>query len=204
MVYDYHTMTYVRPQTHRGRNLLKLRLAVSLPKRQLVTLQDALDDLPAALEPDEEADAYRHAARTVYQRTIRRGANALTHHRAWNHKDDIVEFLRNVAPGECPVGHGSRGRNTSYFSQAYARLHPKGLARTITKNFHNPGSGRFTHFAAPRALTVREALRIQGFPDSFQFSEETTASTAERLVGNAFPRPLARALAKHIRRLIAK
>jgi len=110
--------------------------------------------------------------------------------------------LALVAPGQCPHGLGSRGRNTSYFSQAYGRLHRNGLARTITKNFHNPGSGRFTHYAAPRTLTIREALRVQGFPDTFRFTDDTTASAAERLVGNAFPRPLARALARHIRRLL--
>src|SRR6266566_618768 len=203
VVYDYYTLRYVVPRTPRGRHLLKLRPTVPLPKRPLVTLQAALGDLRAVLEPDEEATAYDRPARTAYQRSVRRGAGSVTHHRAWNHKDDIVEFLRGVAPGECPGGHGGRGRNTNYFSQAYARLHGNGLARTITKNFHNPGSGRFTHYAAPRTLTIREALRVQGFPDAFRFSDDISATTAERLVGNAFPRPLARAIAQHIRRRLA-
>ncbi len=203
VVYDYYSLGYVFPRTARGRNALDLRPGMRLPKRPLVTLRAALGDLPASLEPDEEATAYDRPAHTAYQRRLRRGAGSLTHHRAWNHRDDIVEFLRLVSPGECPAGHGGRGRNTSYFSQAYARLHANGLARTITKNFHNPGSGRFTHYAAPRTLTIREALRIQGFPDTFRFTDATSASAAERLVGNAFPRPLARALARHVRRLLA-
>jgi DNA (cytosine-5)-methyltransferase 1 len=203
VVYDYYSLGYVVPRTARGRNALDLRPGTRLPKRPLVTLRAALGDLPASLEPDEEATAYAQPPRTAYQRRARRGATDLTHHRAWNHRDEIVEFLGLVSPGECPGGLGGRGRNTRYFSQAYARLHENGLARTITKNFHNPGSGRFTHYASPRALTIREALRIQGFPDTFCFTDDTTASAAERLVGNAFPRPLARALARHIRRLLA-
>jgi len=146
---------------------------------------------------------YFGPATTRYQKALRCGARELTHHRAWNHNDNMVEFMSYIAPGECHPGHGGRARNTDYYSQAYARLHPNGLARTITKNFHNPGSGRFTHYACPRTLTVREALRIQGFPDTFSFPEQTTRTEAERLVGNAFPRPLARAIAKHIRRLLA-
>ncbi len=202
-VYDYYTLDYTFPRTAAGKYALDLRPGVRLPRRPLVTLGAALDDLPAALEPDEEATDYAGPPRTAFQRRARRGSRSLTHHRAWNHRDDIVGFLALVAPGQCPHGLGSRGRNTSYFSQAYARLHRNGLARTITKNFHNPGSGRFTHYAAPRTLTIREALRVQGFPDTFQFTDDTTASAVERLVGNAFPRPLARALARHIRHLLA-
>jgi len=204
VVYDYAARGYVTPRTPRGRRLLQLRMEPNLPKRPLVTLQDALDDLPP-VEPDEEGEAYQSAARSPYQEMLRRGRPNLTHHRGWDHNDDVVAFLDTVAAGECPGrSHGGRSRNDRYYSQAYARLHAKGLARTITKNFHNPGSGRFTHYAAPRTLTVREALRLQGFPDSFRFGDETTASTAERLVGNAFPRPLARALGLHIRKLLAR
>ncbi|MGO9082034.1 MAG: DNA cytosine methyltransferase, partial [Streptosporangiaceae bacterium] len=46
-------------------------------------------------------------------------------------------------------------------------------------------------------LTVRMVARIQGFPDSWQFSGRRTA--AYRQVGNAFPPPAARALGESIR-----
>ena len=90
-----------------------------------------------------------------------------------------------------------------YFSQAYARLHQTGLARAVTTNFHNPGSGRFTHYGAPRALTLREALRLQSFPDAF-ILPEMHMSDAERLVGNAFPLRLAEVLGRHISRLLGR
>ena len=69
--------------------------------------------------------------------------------------------------------------------QAYTRLHRRGLARTITTNFHNPGSGRFLHYQQHRTLTVREAARLQGFGDDFVFIGRP--GRQERLVGNAFP-----------------
>lgn len=203
-VFDYRTGKYVASGGPTGRRLLKLRPAVRLPRtRRLVTLRRALGDLPADVPLGQEVREYARLATTAYQRRMRAGApDQLANHRAWNHEPEMVKLLSKVRAGDCPRGQGGRGRNTTYFSQAYARLHPGGLARTITTNFHNPGSGRFTHYAAPRTLTLREALRVQGFPDTFRF-EGLHSSDAERLVGNAFPRPLARALARHIRRLLA-
>jgi len=201
-VFDYRTGDYVYPLTLKGRKALRLRPCVNLPKlRPLVTLHRALSDLPMHLPRGQEVRDYARPASTAYQRRMRRQAEFLTHHRAWDHCRAIVQLLSGVKPGDCPARYGSRSRNTTYFSQAYSRLHSRGLARTITTNFHNPGSGRFTHYAAPRTLTVREALRLQGFPDAFRL-DGVRMSEAERLVGNAFPRPLARVLARHIMRLL--
>jgi DNA (cytosine-5)-methyltransferase 1 len=47
-------------------------------------------------------------------------------------------------------------------------------------------------------LTVRMVARIQGFPDSWQFAGRKTA--AYRQVGNAFPPPVAEAVATAIQR----
>jgi DNA (cytosine-5)-methyltransferase 1 len=46
-------------------------------------------------------------------------------------------------------------------------------------------------------LTVRMVARLQGFPDTWEFSGRKTA--AYRQVGNAFPPPVARALGQAIR-----
>ncbi len=46
-------------------------------------------------------------------------------------------------------------------------------------------------------LTVRMVARLQGFPDTWEFSGRKTA--AYRQVGNAFPPPVARALGEAIR-----
>jgi DNA (cytosine-5)-methyltransferase 1 len=132
----------------------------------------------------------------------RSGATRVRNHVIWKHTAETAGYLSGVRPGDCPKSLGARGRNETYFSQAYGRLHRSGLARTITTNFHNPGSGRFTHYLSPRTITVREALRLQGFRDNFDFPDDLWRSSAERLVGNAFPCPLARALASHIRGLL--
>lgn len=51
-------------------------------------------------------------------------------------------------------------------------------------------------------LTVRMVARLQGFPDEWQFAGRKTA--AYRQVGNAFPPPVARAVAASLRSAIAK
>ena len=165
----------------------------------MVTLKNALGDLPTLVSADTSTYDYVHAPRTNYQKIMRnRGNKKVTNHCAWNHSERIIKRLLSVKPGDCPREYGNRSRNTTYYSQAYSRLHGDGLARTITTNFHNPGSGRFTHYAAPLTLTIREALRLQGFPDIFQFEQDFFVSHAERFVGNAFPRLLGRVIGKHI------
>jgi DNA (cytosine-5)-methyltransferase 1 len=76
-----------------------------------------------------------------------------------------------------------------HYSQSYGRLHRNGLARTITTAFPNAGSGRFWHPTENRALTLREAARLQGFPDSFHFVPPF--SRAAFLVGNALDKTIA-------------
>lgn len=217
-VFDYQSGGYVSPAQQDGRNLLKLRPIkpkvgprLVLPSLPLVTLGEALGDLPPeppaaprrrtpALAADDAVD-YAAPPATPYQTRARGDCARALNHRAWRHDPDLVERLRATSPGDCPEAHGGRARNATYYSQAYARLHQDGLARTITTNFHNPGGGRFTHFDAPRSLTIREALRIQGFPDAFRF-DALHASDAERLVGNAFPRLLAEVIGRYVARLL--
>lgn len=115
-------------------------------------------------------------------------------HEPWDHGRNLVDRLRQVKEGCRPPMEATNGRR--YYSQAYARLHRDGLARTITTNFHNPGSGRFLHYRLHRTLTVREAARLQGFRDDFVFIGHQ--GWQERLVGNAFPPLWAESISSHI------
>jgi DNA (cytosine-5)-methyltransferase 1 len=108
---------------------------------------------------------------------------AAMNHVAWAHSAKMVERMSVVAEG------GQHGDKQRYFSQAYGRLHRRGLARTITTNFPNPGSGRFWHPTEERTLTLREAARIQGFDDSYLFDGYPSHDAV--LVGNALDSALA-------------
>ena len=96
--------------------------------------------------------------------------------------------VRQIRAGAA-AGTGSR-------STYYGRLHPERPAYTISTYFNRPGNGCFIHPEADRLITVREAARLQGFPDSFRFSGRGRSRFIQ--VGNAVP-PL---LAYHLARVL--
>ena len=208
--FDYCSGRFLLPSSEAGRRAFQLRQSGALPKRNVVTLAAALGDLETEVPTHhgaltsrtlDEGVEYSRLPSTWFQHRMRRDSTRLVHHVAWRHRPRLIKKLARIAPGDCPPSPGGRSRNARYFSQAYARLHQTGLARTVTTNFHNPGSGRFTHYGVPRALTLREALRLQSFPDTF-ILPEMHMSEAERLVGNAFPLRLAEVLGRHISRIL--
>lgn len=94
-------------------------------------------------------------------------------------------YLRTVN-GKIDLRHAFNGK--------FRRLDAHGLSPTVDTVF---GAARnFLHPIEHRGLTVREAARIQGFPDSFVFSGPRAHQY--RFVGNAVPPPVAMGLAKHI------
>ena len=70
------------------------------------------------------------------------------------------------------------------------------ISVTITTRFDTPSSGKFTHPFLNRAITVREAARIQSFPDTFRFVGNKGSQMKQ--VGNAVPPLLAAAIAEVI------
>lgn len=80
----------------------------------------------------------------------------------------------------------------------YGRLEWTGVCPTITGGFDNFSRGRFGHPEENRALTAREASRLQGFPDDFIFSGNRGEVRSQ--IGNAVPPPLAKAIGIEILR----
>jgi DNA (cytosine-5)-methyltransferase 1 len=157
--------------------------------QDLVTVWDAIGDLPPLTERTVPV-----AAPSEFALALGARSDDPHNHEAWRHAPATVERLQGIPEGGCLE------TERRYYSQAYTRLHRRGLSRTITTNFHNAGCGRFTHPVEPRTLTVREAARLQGIPDDFCFPGH--ASLQERQVGNAFPPPLAEAIARHLAKLL--
>lgn len=71
----------------------------------------------------------------------------------------------------------------------YGRLQWKGQCPTITGGFDSFTRGRFGHPEQHRALTPREAARLQGFPDHFFFTGNR--HEVRHQIGNVVPPPLA-------------
>ena len=71
----------------------------------------------------------------------------------------------------------------------YGRLDWFSQARTITGGFDSFTRGEYAHPFRHRSITPREAARIQGFPDWFEFLGNR--ASIRRQIGNAVPPPLA-------------
>lgn len=78
----------------------------------------------------------------------------------------------------------------------YGRLDWFSQARTLTGGFDSFTRGEYAHPFLHRSITAREAARLQGFPDSFEFIGNR--ASVRRQLGNAVPPPLARAVARAI------
>jgi DNA (cytosine-5)-methyltransferase 1 len=170
--------------------------------QRFISVSDAIGDLPA-LKAGQSVDgeAYPGPAESTYQTERRKGAIAIFNHVSRSHSKVFLKKIGPIRPGKgnSDLPDGERFSD-NYYSQAYARLHRKGIGFTITANFRNPGSGRFTHYRDKRSITVREAARLQSFNDRFIFHGYETDQ--ERHVGNAVPPLLAEALGRHFGALV--
>ena len=175
-----------------GRSMAKNSTSCSgIAKRRLkpvVTVMDAIGDLP-------KVDAGRTAtgcgrATTPYQRMMRRGnAAELGLHSATAHSERMLEIIRHSGPNRSSI---PKGMVTTGFSTSYSRLDPDEPSVTITSNFGFAGSNKCIHPYQDRALTPREAARLQGFDDGYKFIGNRTKILKQ--IGNAVPPILGRVI----------
>lgn len=95
-------------------------------------------------------------------------------------------------------------RGDGWGRDSYARMAWDRPAPTITGGCVNPGKGRFLHPIEHRAVTVREALLLQGFPPDYRLSLRRGKYAAADLAGNAIPPAFVKAQAQAIRRMRAR
>ena len=86
------------------------------------------------------------------------------------------------------------------FKNIYGRMAWRKPAPTITGGCISPSKGRFLHPEEDRAITLREAAMLQGFPQSYEFDMSNGRNAAAQLIGNAFPPKFAEHHARQIYR----
>lgn len=175
----------------------QLEIALPSPKNIKVSVKDAIYDLPF-IESGEgvEERNYDKSPNSSYQRMLRNGAVKLYNHVATKHSKSALERLRMIPKGKGKEVLPKELLTKSIYSGTWCRLLEDGIAPTITTRFDTPSSGRFTHPILDRCLTIREAARIQSFPDTFRFYGSRTCQMKQ--VGNAVPPLLAKAIAEVI------
>ncbi len=88
------------------------------------------------------------------------------------------------------------------FNDVYGRLSWDKVSVTITRSCHNPSKGRYLHPTCNRALTLYEAMLLQGFPRDYKLPTKGGIEKTASLIGEAFPPPFAKAQALHLRGLL--
>jgi len=99
-----------------------------------------------------------------------------------------------------PCHKAASGRT---FPGVYGRMEWDKPAPTMTTQCFGFGNGRFGHPEQNRAITLREAAILQSFPKSYAFIEkdsEVNFKALGRLIGNAVPVNLGRAIAISLKR----
>lgn len=172
---------------------------VAMPKTSKIktTIWDAISDLNYLNSGEgTEISEYRCTPESDYQELLRKGSTALFNHIATNHAKVALERMAMIPPkgGKeyLPAEHITK----SIYSGTWERMDADDISVTITTRFDTPASGKFMHPYLNRAITVREAARIQSFPDTFRFYGIKTSQMKQ--VGNAVPPLLAQAIAKSI------
>ena len=87
------------------------------------------------------------------------------------------------------------------YASVYGRMRWDRPSPTITTQFHGFGNGRFGHPEQDRALSLREGAMLQTFPRGYAFVPPYAAvcfKSIGRMIGNAVPVELARAIARAI------
>lgn len=163
-------------------------------KSQHVTVWDAIGDLPS-LALDEKKSHYEFPPLNDFQKIMRNGASMdLKNHFAKPLKPLQEERIRALLPGQGLKDLPEHLQVKGGYSGAYGRLTKDMIAPTITRWVFHPGSGRWGHPIDYRLITIREAARLQSFPDWYEFTGTYTDQAGQ--LGNAVPPLLIKAIIK--------
>lgn len=165
-----------------------------LPTAKCVSVADAISDLHflASGEGAFEQD-YRLPENSEYQREMRQNSHKLFNHQATNHNQTALSKLKMIPPEGDKSSLPPELHGRQQFGTTWARLKWKEVSPTIDTRFDTPSNGCNSHPELHRAITPREAARLQSFPDDFVFYGIKTEICKQ--IGNAVPPKLAFALA---------
>lgn len=190
------------------------QMLVKLPAPEVsaafTTVREAIGDLPPLMcgERGEDAKEYISEPFCDYQRRLRIGSPGVYNHEAPRLSKINLERLKHIKPGgnwtDIPddlLPKGMKRANRGDHTKRYGRVTADGLASTILTKC-DPHWGAYFHYEQERSFTVREAARIQSFPDHYIFIGTMAEQFAQ--VGNAVPPLLAEAVGLTIKSILVE
>jgi DNA (cytosine-5)-methyltransferase 1 len=173
-----------------------------------VTVWNAIGDLPeveGGWRPEGGAFGWKEYGRPVteFQRRMRQGVEIEDAAKVFDHitrpvrEDDKLAFqLMDAKTRYSDLPAEMKRYRDDIFDDKYKRLDENDVSRTITAHIAKDGYW-YIHPRQNRTLTVREAARLQTFPDRFRFAGPPSA--AFRQIGNAVPPALAERIGQAVR-----
>lgn len=177
-------------------------------------LKDLFSDLPKIKSGQGEWNVSKYAKKTnAYLETtgIRNGIDFTTQHIARFNNENDLEIYRMAV--ELWLSKNKRlnykdlperlikHKNRETFQNRFQVVNHEGVSHTVVAHIAMDGH-YYIHpdIAQNRSITVREAARIQSFPDDYFFESNRTA--AFKQIGNAVPVLMAEGIAKKIKEMI--
>lgn len=176
-------------------------------------VSDLLKDLKP-LKPGEQINVTKYYAEPSYyleQFKLRNGIDFVTQHITRPHNNRDLEIYKIAIEKWLQKGERLKypdlpkrlktHKNEKSFIDRFKVVDPNGYSHTMVAHISKDGH----HYIYPdtkqvRSLSVREAARIQSFPDNYFF--EGGRGAAFRQIGNAVPPLMAFEIAKQIKQLL--
>ncbi|MCD8388148.1 MAG: DNA cytosine methyltransferase [Bacteroidales bacterium] len=174
--------------------------------KKFVDVKEAIGDLPP-VAPGEDAstDSFNYVCNNDFLKAIgKKGVHPLRDHICRKHNEKDRERFREMIAHEWSFRDLRNNRpdleheHARVFDNSYVVQWWNLPSKTILAHIHKDGF-QFIHpdFKQARSFTVREAARIQSFPDDFVF--KGSRGDKFKQIGNAVPCLFAEALAKAIK-----
>ncbi len=172
------------------------------------TIKDAIGDLPPIQNGEDPGKIpYLDKPATPYQALLRGNATTIVNHAAPKLGQVNINRLAHIPPGgswrDIPfemLPSGMKKAKRSDHTKRYGRMTWEGLSCTVLTKC-DVHWGAYIHPEQDRAISVREAARLQAFPDSFEFAGSKTEQYVQ--VGNAVPPLLGKAIGDHLMRMLS-
>lgn len=171
-----------------------------ISRKRTTTVWEAIGDLPLLENGDKkDIDNYTDEINNEFVALMRQGSNTSTQNFVSKNNDYVIERYRNIKAGENweAIKHQLNNYKSTHnvHSGIYRRLNPNEPSCTIA----NYRKSMLIHPFADRGLSLREAARLQSFPDTYVFCGKI--GDMQQQVGNAVPPLLAKAIFEQIVKL---
>ena len=157
------------------------------------TVRQAIGSLKSIDAGESTPDDKLHASSTLTEKNLKR-IKASKPGGTWRDwPEDLIAKCHRAESGRT-------------YPSVYGRMEWDKPAPTMTTQCYGYGNGRFGHPEQDRAISLREAAILQSFPCGYAFipqDEKVSFTTLGRLIGNAVPVDLGRAIARSINQHLA-